>query len=139
MRAAGHDDAPLRGPKYTMCVWLCGPLPLLAMWVLLHLDVTWCEPEWGILLCCANFYAHVLCLLMSLVVMTHGSVWRCVEGWLLAVYWVVVAVAAWGVTGGRDLPFDLVTLFHAAAGVAGAMAIVFVIRTAAAFRPARNA
>jgi hypothetical protein len=137
--ATRHDGGVLRGPKYTMAVWLCGPLPLLATWLYMVLE-GWREYEWTWLAVLLTCYLHMLSLFASVVVFTHRPVRHCAEGRLLAVYWLLLAAGMWLAFADLDeLVVTAGTLCYAACGVAILMAVVFATRIAATFWSPRNA
>jgi hypothetical membrane protein len=86
-------------------------------------------------------YLQALCFFVSVVVLSHPPVRRCVEGWLLVVYLVSgLAFVAVGVIQRHDVPHHLMTaLDYTLCGAAVLMPAVFLVRIAVTFWSPRNA
>jgi hypothetical protein len=137
MSATSRADDVLRGPKYAMVAWLLGPLPMLVLWLSAPVNV---DRGWAVLVMIVFLFVHWVCLLVSLVVLSHLAVWKCIEGWLLGVYWLGIAGVAWAVLVGHGGPGWLpTTSVYTLCVVAAAMPVVFVVRLAARQWAARAA
>jgi hypothetical protein len=87
MRAMGDD--PWRGPRYALVAWALGPAPFLLLMLLRLIPHRLVDDgPWLFLFAVLVLFLQWACLLASVVVVSHGCVRSCAEGWCLIGYWV---------------------------------------------------
>jgi hypothetical protein len=83
MRAMGDD--PWRGPRHALVAWAFGPAGFLIARVAVSSGL---DSQWRLLVAMLLLFLQWLSLLVTVVVVSHRCVRRCVEGWCLIGYWV---------------------------------------------------